>query len=398
MCTTPVPSSVVTSSERITRNASPVPNFSSSVRYGSSGSYRPPGQLRAGQLADDRSAFQLALVGGLTVAREDVALAVFLQHGVADVGADRDGLVGRQRPRRRGPGQQPLPGLELEADGDRRVLALDVDVVVHPQLMVGQRSLAAPAVRQHLEALVDQALVPQLLERPHDAFHVGHVERLVVVVEIDPAGLPGDVVAPLAGVAQYRVAARLVEPLEPHRDDLGLAGDAQDALGFDLGRQAVTVPAEPALHPAALHRAEARHDVLDVAGDQVPVVRQAVGKRRPVIEDELAASRALLYGLAEGVVARPSSRGRLLPVRGSLAGRALRLRPGRPPWRYCGQRHWGQRHWGQRSSGGTSSRCLLARCMSAGCWLARSARGRRARSRAGVPRYHLACRKHPRSR
>jgi hypothetical protein len=42
MCTTPVPSSVVTSSDRMTRNASPVPYFSVSARYGNSGSYRRP--------------------------------------------------------------------------------------------------------------------------------------------------------------------------------------------------------------------------------------------------------------------------------------------------------------------------------------------------------------------
>ena len=67
----------------------------------------------------------------------------------------------------------------------------------------------------------------------------------------------------------------------------GLAGDAELLLGLDLGGQAVAVPAEAALDPAAAHRLVARHDVLDVAGEQVAVVRQAVGERRAVVEDEL---------------------------------------------------------------------------------------------------------------
>ena len=264
-----------------------------------------PGQLGAGQRADHGGVLQLALVRGLPVAGQDVPLAVLLDHHVADVFADRAGQVGRQRPRRGGPGQQPLPGLQLEPDGDRRVLPFGVGVVVHPQLVVGQRGLAPPAVRQHLEALVDQALVPQLPERPHDALHVGQVERLVVVVEVDPAGLPGDVVAPFAGVAQHGLAAGVVELLDAHGEDVGLAGDAEQALGLHLGRQPVAIPAEPALHPAALHGAEPGYHVLDVAGDQVTVVRQPVGERRPVVEDELVVGGTLPDRFAEGVVDVP---------------------------------------------------------------------------------------------
>ena len=284
------------------------------------------------------------------------------------------GQVGRQRPRRGGPGQQPLPGLQLEPDRDRRVLPVPVGVLVHPQLVVGQRRLAPPAVRQHLEALVDQALVPQLLERPHDALHVGRVQRLVVVVEVDPAGLPGHVVAPLAGVAQHRLAAGLVELLDAHGDDLGLAGDAEQAFGLDLGGQAVAVPAEPALDPLALHRAEPGHHVLDVAGDQVAVVRQAVGERRPVVEDELVVRRALLDRLAEGVVGPPVGEHVVLELgKAGLGGHAGRLVSAESVPRSADK----------RSSAG-SLRCGLA-----------VPRGRRARSCAGVPRYHLACRQLP---
>ncbi len=66
-----------------------------------------------------------------------------------------------------------------------------------------------------------------------------------------------------------------------------MPGDAELLLGLDLGRQAVAVPAEAAVHDVAAHRPVAGHGVLDEAGQQVAVVRQAVGERRPVVEHEL---------------------------------------------------------------------------------------------------------------
>ena len=56
---------------------------------------------------------------------------------------------------------------------------------------------------------------------------------------------------------------------------------------LELGGQAVGVPAEAALDLAPAHRLVARDEVLDVAGQQVAVVRQPVGERRAVVEDEL---------------------------------------------------------------------------------------------------------------
>ena len=117
--------------------------------------------------------------------------------------------------------------------------------------------------------------------------HVVGVERLVVVVEVDPARLAGDVVLPLVGVLQHRLAARGVELLDAQLEDLVLGLEAELAHRLELGGQAVGVPAEPALDPAAAHGLVARDEVLDVAGEQVAVVRQAVGEGRAVVEDEL---------------------------------------------------------------------------------------------------------------
>lgn len=59
------------------------------------------------------------------------------------------------------------------------------------------------------------------------------------------------------------------------------------ALSFDSHhRQAVTIPAEPALHVEAVLMDKPGHDVLDGPSQDVSVVRQAGGGGRPVIERE----------------------------------------------------------------------------------------------------------------
>ena len=281
-------------------------------------------EVGAGEPLDDparRVEGPVARLGGeevLRVGREprrpdDVALRraghVGLDDDVVDVGAHHDAEVGRQGPGRRRPHERELAGLEPEPDGDGGVLTHLVDVVVHPQLVVRQRRLVVPAVGQDAEALVDEALVPQLLERPHDALHVLRVERLVVVLEVDPARLAGDVLLPLVGVLQHRRAAGVVEGLDAELEDLVLGLDAELAHRLELGGKAVGVPAEAALHPAPAHRLVARDDVLDVAGEQVSVVRQAVGEGRSVVEDELVgavdAGLAVLHRRDEGAVLVP---------------------------------------------------------------------------------------------
>ena len=265
-------------------------------------------------------------------------------HDVVDVGIDRDGLVGRQRPRRRRPDpSRYAPTVCASALGpsalaqrsssdpearrsSRRVLAALIDVVVHAQFVVRQRGLVVPAVRQHPVALVGQPLVPQLLEHPDHRLHEAEIQRLVVVVEVDPARLTGDVRAPFVGVLQHRGAAGVVELLDAHLFDLGLVGDAELALHLEFGGQSVRVPAEPALDLVAAHGAVPRHDVLDVSGEQMPVVRQPVGERRPVVEHVLRRTVAALDAGAEGVVVDPSSRGPRFPVPGnSVHRRRLRI-------------------------------------------------------------------------
>ncbi len=285
---------------------------------------RATDEFGAQHRADRLESVQLLRVRADPGRAQDHALAVTFEHGVGDVRPHRDRQVRWQRPRRRRPDQQLLAGLQGERDGQRRIGPILVDVV-HPGLGVRQRRLAAPAVGEHAEALVHQALVVEALERPHDGFHVVGVERLVVVREVDPAGLTRDVALPVHRVLQHRRPAGVVELVHAEFEDLRLRGDAELLLRLDFGRQAVAVPAEPALDPATPHGLVARNQVLHVAGQQVAVVRQAVRERRAVVEHELVGAPrpgiARVDAGLERFVARPVVEHVLFHHRQRRAGR-----------------------------------------------------------------------------
>ena len=175
--------------------------------------------------------------------------------------------------------------------------------------MVGERSLVLPAVGQHAEALVGQALVVEALERPDDGLHVLDVQGLVVVFEVDPARLAGDVLFPLVGVLEHGGAGSVVEVVDAHFEDFALVGHAELLHCLELCGQAVGVPTEATLDLVAALGLVACDEVLGVAGEQVAVVGQAVSEGRAVVEDELVfavfACGAVLDGCGEGAVLLP---------------------------------------------------------------------------------------------
>jgi hypothetical protein len=93
----------------------------------------------------------------------------------------------------------------------------------------------------------------------------------------------------------------------PLGDDVGGAGEAEFLLRERLDGQAVAVPAEAALDEVPAHGLVARGDVLDGAGEQVAVVRQAGGEGGAVVEDVFPGVPALVEGLLEGVVLGPET-------------------------------------------------------------------------------------------
>ncbi len=247
-----------------------------------------PDEVGALHRADIAVAFQFRRVMLQRAFRQDHPRAVLLHHRIVGVRRHRQADIGGQRPRRRRPGEQARIGVAVqqEADGQRRVLAGAVGIV-EAGLGLRQRRLRRPRIGHDAIALIDQALVPQLFEGPDGALHVGEVHGAVVVFEIDPARRAIDVILPVAAELHDRRAAMLVEARQAVFQDVLAAVEVQLLLRMQLRRQAVAVPAEAALDHLAAHRLVARHHVLHEAGDDMTVVRQAVGKRRPVIEDEL---------------------------------------------------------------------------------------------------------------
>ena len=134
-----------------------------------------------------------------------------------------------------GPGQGRVIGrVDGECDGESRILAR-TGGVVETDLEVRQRRLCSPRIGHDAVGLVDQPLVVELFERPDDRLHVVDIHGLVVVVEVDPARLTGDVSLPLAGVAHHRRTALVVEALDAVVGDADPTGHPQFLFDVHLG-------------------------------------------------------------------------------------------------------------------------------------------------------------------
>ena len=247
-----------------------------------------------------------------------------LNQGIVDLRTDSDGRVRRKSPRRGRPDQCQFGTLgifaqllfQTQTDGNGVISAILIHIIIHLELVVAQGSAVMPAVRQNAIALVGKALVIKLLKCPQDRFRVGHIQGLVVVIEIDPTGLASNVLFPFLGVAKHRGAAGRVEGLDANSAgtrDFGDVFNPQLTLRFKLCGQTVGIPAETALNVVSEHGLVTTDDVLDVAGQKVTVVREAVCKRRAVVEHEFVLTTftggTAGNGFTEGVISGPESQG-----------------------------------------------------------------------------------------
>ena len=191
--------------------------------------------------------------------------------------------VAWQCPWCRCPGQQVVARFQHKGNSERWVLHHFVGVV-HACLGIRQRSFECPRVRQHTEALVNESLVPQGLKRPHHAFHIRRVERLVIVCEIHPAGLASDVSLPIGCVLQYRNFAIVIELVNAVIGNCLCSRNSELTLCFGFCRQSVTIPTEATLYSLASHGLIARNCIFNKPGEQVPIVRKPVSKRWTVVK------------------------------------------------------------------------------------------------------------------
>ena len=286
-------------------------------------------QFSAAQCADHCVRLEIRGVVLEAVSRNDVASAAErtrFDDRIGDFCSDGDRQVRRECPWRRRPSEQAKRArcavcaggvtciVKLEPDRDGGILT-GPRGIVEPDLKVGQRRLCAPGVRHDTERLVHEAAIPELLEGPHDRFHVGQIHCLVVVVEVHPSCLAGDGLAPLGRVAQHRFATSGVEAFDAEFGDRSSPAHAELALGLHFCGQAMTVPPETPIHAMTPHRLIAGDDVLDVPSQQVAVVGQPVREWRTVVEDIFIVRGPVGDGCFEGSLILPTREDPLLDVR-----------------------------------------------------------------------------------
>ncbi len=183
-------------------------------------------------------------------------------------------------------------------------LLIDVGLT---QLVAGQRRSATRAVGHHLDVLVEEALVPEVLQVPPHRFDVLGREGPVGVVDVDPVADALGQRLPLVHIVPHRLAAQPGELGHPHLFlDLVLGGDPELLLDLDLDREAMGVPARLARHGESPHGAVAAEEVLVHPGPDVVKAGAAVGSRRPLVEDPGLGVLPGLDGAFEDAVLPPS--------------------------------------------------------------------------------------------
>ena len=247
---------------------------------------------------------------------------------VADVGANGDGHVRNERPRRRGPHHEvDLAIDDGEAHEHRRIDHLVVDVRL-AELVRRQGGAAAGAVGRDPMALVEQSGVPELPHEPPDRLDVVVAHRPIGVLGVEPDAGPVGQRDPVLHVARHRFPAPLVERGHAVRLDLLLRAQPQLLLDLDLHRQAVAVPAGLPGDGVATHRLEPGVEVLEDPRPDVVEPWAAVRGRRPLVEDPRRRIGPPRPDLAEQIFSLPARQHLLLEHRQIQGGidRAVRHR------------------------------------------------------------------------
>ena len=135
-------------------------------------------------------------------------------------------------------------------------------LVILPGLKVGQRCEQPCGIGHHFETAIDKIFLEQLLERPPDALHKAEIERLVIVIKVDPATHALDGRAPLGRVAHDDRTALSVVLVDTHFEYIFARLDAKLLINLVLYGYAVGVPAETAWYVETRDMGVACDDIL----------------------------------------------------------------------------------------------------------------------------------------
>ena len=226
----------------------------------------------------------------------DEGLAVHVERDVLLARVHRDGEVGRQRPRRRGPDDDRRARRGREARQGRHQRELHVDrrrlLVLVLDLGLGQRGLAVHAPVHGLETLVDEAPAHEAAELPHDRRLVGGRHR-----EVGPAPVAEDPEPPKLRALDVdepeRVrpaAAALLGGIHRAPDIAPSLVETELLVDLVLDGQAVAIPPRDVDGVVAQHRPRLHHDVLEDLVERGPHVDVPVRVGRAVVEDPAGAA------------------------------------------------------------------------------------------------------------
>ena len=236
---------------------------------------------------------------------------------IFDVRSHAEGRIGRQGPRRGGPGQEEdrqgfhieqrladavLDDLELNGGrgiGHIPVTAGLVQFVRTETRAVGRR------IRLDGVALVEQPLVVNLLQQIPQGLDVTVVIGDVRIVHIHPVANAFGHVHPFGGIFHHLLAAGGVVFFDRNLGaDVGFR-NAQFLLYTQFHRQSVRIPAGPAGHLETGLRLVAADGILDGTGHHMVDARFAIGRRRTFEENELRGPFTQTHRCAESIFPTP---------------------------------------------------------------------------------------------
>ena len=245
-----------------------------------------------------------------------IGIAAFDLH-VFDCGTHGQRGVRRQGPWRCGPGEEVevafdtfeellAPGVADHPELRRAGRVLHVAVAARLVQLVG-REARSGGRRVGLDgvALVEQALVEELLQQPPQRLDVFVVVGDVRIVHVDPVAHLAREVLPDARELHHRLAARAVVLLDGDLLADVFLGDAELLLDAQFHGQSVSVPSGLAVHEVALLRLVAAEYVLDRAGHDVVDAGHAVCRGGTLVEYERGMALAGRDAFVERVACVP---------------------------------------------------------------------------------------------
>ena len=185
--------------------------------------------------------------------------------------------IGGKCPRRRRPGQKRCLWIihkpkrdshygkdqHIQRDKASAPTGRVVDLlIILPGLKVRERREQPGRVRHDLETAIDEALFKKPFERPPNALHKTKIERLVIIIKVDPATHALDGSAPLGRVPHDDRAAFRIILVDAHREHVRARRDSEFLVDLVLDGYAVRVPAKAPWYVETGDVGMARDDVL----------------------------------------------------------------------------------------------------------------------------------------